>query len=55
MWPEQIRFFDITNLIWHPCTNIVFKNWMYVQFEKIDKKAWILRIKGLYNKEEKVD
>ena len=31
----------------HPCIGIVFKNWRYVQFEKINKEVLILRIKGL--------
>ena len=55
MLPEQIRFSDITNLTWHPCTNIGFKNWAYVQFEKVDKEILILRIKDRYNKVDKVD
>ena len=46
---------DITNLIWHPCTDIVFKNWAYVQFEKVDEKPWIFRIKSLYDEVDKLD
>ena len=46
---------DITNLIRHSCTDIIFKNWTYVQFEKVDEKAWILRIKYLYNRVDIVD
>jgi len=52
---NRFDFSDITNLIWHPCTDIVFKNWAYVQFEKVDEKPWIFRIKSLYDEVDKLD
>ena len=33
----------------------MFKNWTYVQFEKVDDKAWIFRIKDFYNKVDQID
>ena len=28
---NRFYFFDITNLIWHSFTDVVFKNWTYVR------------------------
>ena len=52
---DRFEFSDISSLICHSCTDIVFKNWTYVQFEKVDEKAWILKIKNLYGKVDKLD
>ena len=46
---------DITNLIWHPCTDIVFKKRPYVQFVKVHEKPWIFRIESLYDEVDKLD
>ena len=51
---NRFDFFGIINLIWHPRTDIVLKSWTYVQFEEIYKELYIFRIKGFYDKEEKV-
>ena len=52
---NRFNFSDIISFIWHPYTDIVFKNSMYVQFEKVDEKVSILRIKSPYDEEDKLD
>ena len=52
---DRFDFSDIANLIWHPCTDIVLKNWTYVQFKKVEEKPWILRVEILYDKIDKLD